>query len=333
LAPGAVPLVAVLLFCYTVLAGPALGIPRVRYPPDALLRQTAPTGSSPAGNVRAERAATADDVEAPFGQLSLTSDGALYYVDREHGQIDEVTASGPRLVLSSLNGTSAASGSIAELSGLSLTAKVMWFTVGGSLYRASLDGREVRRQGSVSGAIDLYALPDGTVLFTTARSIFERSPSGRTERVAGGSATDFVEQQGGPHRALGEAINPESVVAVSPQSFYFTNENNLYLVDDGIAAMVKPRFKFFNGELAAGPGGTLYGICDWSICRIAERTFTALFKLPEPVAGAFAAPDALAVSPSGSFYISYTNQSSPVKAGIVELSPNGKFLGVVASSG
>jgi hypothetical protein len=110
-----------------------------------------------------------------------------------------------------------------------------------------------------------------------------------------------------------------------------TNENNLYLVDNGTPAMLKPRFEFFNGELAAGPGGIIYGVCNWSICRIAGRVFTQLFKLPEPINGSFAAPDALAVSPTGSFYISYSNQSSQVKAGIVELSPKGKPLAVVAS--
>jgi len=53
--------------------------------------------------------------------------------------------------------------------------------------------------------------------------------------------------------------------------------------------------------------------------------------LPEPVTGAFAAPDALAVSVSGSFYIPYSDQSSPAKRGIVELSPKGKLVGVVVS--
>jgi hypothetical protein len=120
------------------------------------------------------------------------------------------------------------------------------------------------------------------------------------------------------------------VAAVSPPSFYFIKENNLYLVDNGTVAMLTPRFQFFNGELAAGPGGTIYGICNWSICRIAGGTFTDLFKLPEPIDGAFGAPDALAVSPSGSFYISYSDQSSPVRAGIVELSPKGKVVAVVA---
>jgi hypothetical protein len=287
-------------------------------------------GASLEGNVGAERLA-AGNVEYPFGQLSVTSDGTLFYVDREHGQIDEVTVSGPRTVLSSLNGTAAPIGSIAGLSGLSLTTKAMWFTAGNRLYQASLNGRVVSREGSAPGPVDLCALSDGTIFFTTATAIFERGPERLTERVAGGSTTDFAEQQAGPHRALGEAVNPESLVAVNPRSFYFTNENNLYLVDDGVAVMAKPRFEFFNGELAAGPGGTIYGICNWSICRIAGGTFTDLFKLPEPIDGAFGAPDALAVSPSGSFYISYSDQSSPVRAGIVEVSPKGKVVAVAAS--
>ena len=95
--------------------------------------------------------------------------------------------------------------------------------------------------------------------------------------------------------------------------------------------MLEPQFEFFNGELAAGTGRTTYGICNWSVCRVAGRAFTELFKLPEPINGASAAPDAFAVSPSGSFYIAYSNQSSPAKAGIVELWPKGKVVAVVAS--
>jgi hypothetical protein len=63
----------------------------------------------------------------------------------------------------------------------------------------------------------------------------------------------------------------------------------------------------------------IYGICNWSICRIVGRVFSELFKLPEPINGSFAAPGALVVSRSGSFYISYSGQSSQAKAGVVEL--------------
>lgn len=290
-----------------------------------------PNSTSFARSARAERADATGHIEYPFGELSVASDGTLYYVDREHGQIDEVTASGPRAVLSSLDGTEPPSGSIAGLSGLSVTKNAMWFTARNGLYQASSTGRNVRRAVNARDAVSLDVLADGTMFFTTANAIFERGADGLTARVAGGSSTDFAEQQAGPQRALGEAIYPQSLVAVSPRFFYFTNENNLYLVDNRTAAMLKPRFEFFNGELAAGPGGTIYGICNWSICRIAGRMFTELFKLPELIDGAFGAPDALAVSPSGSFYISYSNQSSQVKAGIVELSPAGKLLAVVAS--
>jgi hypothetical protein len=281
-------------------------------------------------SVRAEHPLATVVVEYPFGQLAVASDGTLYYVDREHGQIDEVTRSGPRTVISSLAGTPAPRGSIAGLSGLSITKDAIWFTSGNGLYRASLSGRAVRSAGSVPGAVHLDILADGTIYFTTATAIFERAPGGPTERVAGGSTIDFAEQQAGPRRASGETINPNGIVSVSPHDFYFTNENNLYLVDNGIATMLKPRFEFFNGELATGAEGT-YGICDWSVCRIAGRAFRQLFKLPEPVNGAFAAPDALAVSPSGSFYISYSDQSVPAKAGIIELSPTGRVVAVVVS--
>jgi len=291
--------------------------------------QSVNSGTSALRVAPAERGA--GDVEYPFGQLSVASDGTLYYVDRDHDQIDEVTPSGPRTVLRSLDGTAALSGSIAGLSGLSVTENAMWFTAGNGLYRASLAGRGVHRYGSAPGAVDLDVLTDGTTFFTTDTAIFERAPGGQAERVAGGSTIDFAEQQAGPQRALGEAINPDGIAGINSHAFYFTNENNLYLVDNGIATMLKPRFEFFNGELAVGAKGTIYGICRWSVCLIAGRAFTELFKLPDPVNGAFAAPDALAVSPSGSFYISYSDQSSQAKAGIVELSPKGRVVAVVAS--
>ncbi len=311
--------------------GPSLDYQTPQVPLLVLAEKGPLSSVGPGHAARADGLDAIGEVEYPFGELSVASDGTVFYVDRQHGQIDEVTASRPRTVLTSLHGTAAPDGSIPGLSGLSVTDKAMWFTAGNGLYQASFTGRAVRWDGSVPGAVDLYVLADRTIFFTTATAIFERGPDGLTERVAGGNSTDFAEQQAGPHRAIGEAIYPEGVVAVSPRSFYFTNENNLYLVDNGIATMLKPRFEFFNGELAAGPGGTIYGICNWSVCRIAGRTFTKLFKLPEPVNGAFAAPDALAVSPSGSFYISGSDQSSPAKTGIVELSPKGKVVAVVAS--
>lgn len=95
--------------------------------------------------------------------------------------------------------------------------------------------------------------------------------------------------------------------------------------------MLRPQPNFFNGELATGPTGLTYGICDWQICHISGHHVAQLFKLPEPVDGVFAAPYALAVSPSGSFYISYSDQSLPGKAGVVEVSPTGKVVAVVAS--
>jgi hypothetical protein len=293
--------------------------------------QSVNSGTSALRVAPAERRVAAGDVEYPFGQLSVASDGTLYYVDRDHDQIEEVTPSGSRTVLSSLDGNGAPSGSIAGLSGLSVTKNAIWFTAGNGLYQASLAGRAVRRAGNAPGTLDLDVLTDGTTFFTTDTAIFERAPGGQAVRVAGGSSIDFAEQQAAPQRASEEAINPDGIVGVNSHAFYFTNENNLYLVDNGIATMLKPRFEFFNGELAAGAKGTIYGICRWSVCRIAGRAFTELFKLPEPINEAFAAPDALAVSPSGSFYISYSDQSSQAKAGIVELSPNGRVVAVVAS--
>ena len=269
--------------------------------------------------------------EYPFGQLSVSSNGALYYVDSEYGQVDELTPSGAHVVLRSLEATSALKRSVPGLSGLSLANNAMWFTAADGLYEASLTGRDVRRVGEVPGAVDLDVLADGATYFTTTTAIFERAPDGHTTHVAGGATIGFAEQQAGPQPATEVAINPDGVAGVSPDEFYFTNENRLYLVEQGVATMFGPQFSFFNGELAISPKGVIYGLCNWHMCRISGRDVTQLFKLPEPVKGVFGAPDALAISPSGTFYISYSDQSLPGKAGIVELSPRGKIVAVVAS--
>jgi hypothetical protein len=272
-----------------------------------------------------------EHLEYPFGQLSVSNNGTLYYVDRQYGQVDEVTPSGAQVVLSSLEPTAAPKSSIPGLSGLSLTKNAMWFSAANSLYEASPTGRDVRRLGEVPGAVDLEVLPDGTIYFTTTTAIFERAPDGHTTHVAGGTTIGFAQQQAGPQPATEVAINPDGIAGVSPDEFYFTNENRLYLVERGVATIFGPQFSFFNGELAINPKGVIYGLCDWHMCRISGQHVTQLFELPEPVKGVFAAPDALAVSPSGTSYISYSDQSLPGKAGIVELSPHGKIVAVVAA--
>jgi hypothetical protein len=258
--------------------------------------------NAPSGHVAASQGVPGtSSTEYPFGQLSVSSNGALYYVDREYGQVDEVTPSGAHVVLGSLEATAAPKRSIPGLSGLSLTKNAMWFTAANSLYEASPTGRDVRRVGDVPAAVDLEVFADGTTYLTTMTAIFERAPDGRTTHVAGGTTIGFAEQQAGPQPAT------------------------------EVATIFGPQFSFFNGELAVNSKGVIYGLCDWHMCRISGQRVTQLFELPEPVKGVFAAPDALAVSPSGTFYISYSDQSLPGKAGIVELSLQGKIVAVVAS--
>lgn len=267
--------------------------------------------------------------EYPFGQLAVAPNGTLYYVDRESEQIDEITKHGSVILLSSLNGTAAKSGSIAGIRGLSVTKDAIWFTADGNLYESSLNGHGVHRVGSAPDARLLDVLGDRTIYFATVTSVFERTPRGATTHVAGGTTIDFAEQQHGSQPAIDESINPTGIVGVSGNAFYFTNENNLYFVGHGRSTMLRPRQNFFNGELARNQSG-FYGICNWSICRISGTKFESLFKLPH-VHGSFAAPDALAVSPSGNLYISYSNQGTPLRAGIAEISAQGKLVAVVVS--
>lgn len=107
-------------------------------------------------------------------------------MDREFGQIDEITQRGSLVVLSSINGTNASTGSITGLNGLSVTDNALWFTAINGLYEASLTGRHVRRVGNASSAIDLDVLQDGSIIYTTTSAIYERSTSGVTARIAGG---------------------------------------------------------------------------------------------------------------------------------------------------
>lgn len=303
-------------------------------------------GGSPASLAGRGRVAvtSAQDSEYPFGALSVAANGVLYYADREYGQIDEVTSHGSRIVLSSLQGTALPIQSISGLSGLFVTKDSIWFTATGGLYEATLAGRDVHRIGGAAGALNLDVLPDGTIFYSTSGAhtttgggnVYERAVNGSTVRVAGGVAggatVPFHEQAVGEHPATAlEDINPVNLVGVNAHTFYFVNENNLYLVEGGEASMLRPVLDFFNGELAAGPRGAIYGICDWSMCRIQGDTFTPLFKLPTRVNGTFAAPAGLAISPTGAFYISYSSQSVPGRAGIVELSSSGKITRVVVA--
>ena len=282
--------------------------------------------------IAAAGAAGAGSAEYPFGGVSVAPDGALYYVDRWYGRIDEVTAGGWRVVLSSLRGGAAADRSIRGLNGLAVAARSLWFTANGSLYRATLDGRDVRRAGAAPGALQPAALADGTVFYTTATAVYERAPDGRVARVAGDGTIPFDEQVGEhPATALAD-LSPVSVAAASPQIFYFVNENDLYRVDRSEAEMLRPLGGFFNGELASGRHGSIYGICQWMICRIQGHAFTRLFRLPTRIGGKFAAPDALAVSPTGSFYVAYSSQSAPTgTAGIVELTATGHVDRIITS--
>jgi hypothetical protein len=261
-----------------------------------------------------------DATQYPFGQLSVGSHGTLYYVDRQSDQIDDITKSGSHVVITMY----------VPVSGLSVTNDAIWFAANGILYTSSLDGRNLHPVGKVPGAVDLDVLPDGTIYYSTASAIYERSPSGVTTHVAGGTTVDFAEQFGKPQPAIDEMINPTGVVGVNSDAFYFTNENDLYFVEHGKSTILRPLLDFFNGELARTPSGTLYGICHWYICRIEGKTFRQLFHFPEPIDGSFAEPDAFAVSPSGSFYISYADQSSPTRPGIAEISSNGKVTAVLA---
>lgn len=279
------------------------------------------------------------NIEYPFGAMSVAADGTLYYVDREYGQIDEATAHGPRVVLSSLHGGTARGRSIAGLSGLSAAGNSLWFTAAGALYRTTLGGGEPRRVGAAPGAVNLDVLDDGTVLYTTsgARStsagVFELVDDRPAVRIAGGGILASAQQLAAEHpaNALGD-LAPVDVVSQSADTFYFVNDNNLYLVQDGQAMTLRPLGDFFNGELAASPNGVLYGVCGWRICRIRGRTFTPLFRLTTRIGGTFVAPDAIAVSPTGSFYLAYSSQSEPTAhTGIVELSASGKLARIVVS--
>jgi hypothetical protein len=295
-------------------------------------------GERPASVAQHDSATATGGLEYPFGSVSVTPDGVLYYVDRQYGQIDEVNGHRSRIVLSSLPGTAAPSESIPGLSGLVVTKRSIWFTATGGLYEATLAGRDVHRIGSAPGAVNLDVLADGTILYSTSGAytatagVYERTVNGTRLRVAGGGAVPFAEQSLGEHPATAlEDINPGNLVGVNAHTFYFVNENDLYLVDGGEASMLRPQQAFFNGELAAGGGGAIYGICDLSLCRINGHTFTPLFKLPTRINGIFAAPAGLAISARGAFYISYSSQSVPGRAGIVELSTAGKIIGVAVS--
>jgi hypothetical protein len=163
---------------------------------------------------------------------------------------------------------------------------------------------------------------------------YELSESGSDERIAGGGEVAWNEQAT-PHPATAEALNPVHLVATGNRSFDFVNENVLYRVVDGVATQIDRPGSFFNGELAHGPGNAVFGVCDWAICRIDGTKVTQLFSLVDhftkAVPGDFIAPCGLAVGPTGTFYLSYSDQSSRGHAGVVELSKHGQVVRYVTT--
>ena len=176
-------------------------------------------------------------------------------------------------------------------------------------------------------AIDLDVTAAGINRYSTETGDYELTASGTDQRIAGGGDVPWVEQ-GSPHRATAEAVNPVHLAAAGAFSFDFVNENVLYRVVNGIATQLDGPGSFFNGEFADGIGNVLYGVCGWAICRIDGTTVTELFSLTgrftKAIPGDFVAPCGLAVGPGGTFYLSYSDQSSNGNAGVLELSPKGK---------
>lgn len=99
-----------------------------------------------------------------FGQLSFSTGGNLFFVDMQHSQLDEVTNSSLKVIVSMPKVKT--SPNVGEgIRGLSIQGNTLWFSANGSLYRASLDGRNVEHVASVSGVLGVDALSDGDVLY------------------------------------------------------------------------------------------------------------------------------------------------------------------------
>lgn len=251
-----------------------------------------------------------------------------------YGQIDETTTTGTRVLLSSLGGPASSSGSIVGLSGLALARFSLWFSANGIVYKRTLDGRSVERIGPAPGAIELDVTDDGIIRYSTGTADYELTASGSDQRIAGGGDVPWSDQ-GTPHRATAEALKPMRLAATGDDAFDFVNENVLYRVVNGVATEIDGVDSFFNGELAHGTGNVLYGICNWAICRIDGTRVTQLFSLvgrfTKAVSGDFIAPCGLAVGPSGTFYLSYSDQSSRGHAGVLELSQSGQVERLIAT--
>ena len=128
--------------------------------------------------------------------------------------------------------------------------------------------------------------------------------------------------------ATAVSAEPTWVLAPTPDSFYYVDENELCLVSNGHVYGLG--HDCFNGELAGGPHGIVYSICDWGMCRVNARSYRQIFKMQSRIDGDFAAPLGMAVSPLGTIYVSYGDQSGG-RAGILRLSSTGNPSVVVDS--
>lgn len=273
----------------------------------------------------------------PFGSLATTINGTLYFADLEYGHIDKMGAHGPQIVIRSLSGGARPQQSIQALGGIFFAANKLWFIAAGGIYRATLSGKNIVRVVSALGANNLDVLDNGsTIFYTTNVGVFEWTNRGGTKHVAGGGNDPPIHWQNGLPATDFRGI-PHGFVALSSSRFDFTTTDNLLaIVRDGHLWMyTRNSLNFFNGEMTSRSNGTVYALCNWSMCKIEGSTYAPIFRIPtntlpkHPLAGIFLDPIEIAAAPNGNFFVSFTNDSAPPIGGIYEMGRSGTLLRVL----
>jgi hypothetical protein len=268
---------------------------------------------------------------SPFGALAVGRAGRLYIVDEAHDRIDVASPAGSRWRWSTLAGSAHLG-----VTSIAIQGQTVWFAATDGVYRTTLAGGRVQLVDRVSGVTEISALRDGSIYYVTLSGhrgaenvIYLRTPAGKIRRVAGGGSLTFGQERDG-QRLVAWPLSLGGIAAISPQSFYFINLSDLDLATGGRAYILTPRLHFGNGAtLGVAADGTVYAVGNGSLSRVTGRRYTTLFSPLKQLPGGqdeFATPVALAVSPSGGFYVSFSVGKLPPEAGIVELSHTGRLV-------
>jgi hypothetical protein len=221
-----------------------------------------------------------------------------------------------------------------------VTSQAIWYTANGELYKATLEGTDVKQVPAVFGATKVEAEENGSVFYATEGAryagIYERLSSGKTTLFAGGpkATIDGTQQESGSLPAMSVGLVPLNFATGSNGDLYIANyeHEQLDLVANGIFRQITSGGGDWHAaQVASGPNGSVYGIGTDVMDRIDASAISSMFVVPQNINVGFFGYAGMAVSPGGSIYVSYYSQDSgeSEQSAIVRYSSSGQATVVV----